>query len=282
VSGLRQQLDAKKAELNRVEEEIRSAGKDREYNRSLLEIATDREKRMKAVVDIISKDEYEKALNDVLTYRNNVEQLTHKLSQLACQRTQISHEIDYITENFRTNTLKEYSDKHKTSTEIRAQIDKTGFRNRKQTILSPVDGYVSNLYFHTIGGVVTPAQKLLVVVPLDAPLVAKVSVLNQDIGFVRDGMPVSIKIDTFFFQKYGTLNGTIRSISKHSTEDEKLGPLYEVFIIPHETTFLVEGKRVPITSGMSLTAEIKVGKRRIIEFFIYPIIKYLDEGIKVR
>lgn len=49
-----------------------------------------------------------------------------------------------------------------------------------------------------------------------------------------------------------------------------------------QTTFPVEGKRVPITSGMSLTAEVKVGKRRVIEFFIYPIIKYLDEGIKVR
>lgn len=110
----------------------------------------------------------------------------------------------------------------------------------------------------------------------------KASVLNKDIGFIRDGMAVSVKIDTFDFQKYGILNGTVRSISKHSTEDEKLGPVYEVFVTPKETTFLVEGKRVPITSGMSLTAEIKVGKRRVIEFFIYPIIKYLDEGIKVR
>ena len=95
-------------------------------------------------------------------------------------------------------------------------------------------------------------------------------------------MAVSVKIDTFDFQKYGILNGTVRSISRHSTEDEKLGQVYEVFVTPKDTTFLVEGKRVPITSGMSLTAELKVGKRRVIEFFIYPIIKYLDEGIKVR
>lgn len=133
-----------------------------------------------------------------------------------------------------------------------------------------------------IGGVVTPAQKLMTVVPFYTPLVVKATVLNKDIGFVKDGMPVSIKIDTFDFQKYGIVNGAMRSISKHSTDDEKLGPVYEVFVTPLETTLLVEGKRVPITSGMSLTAEIKVGKRRIIEFFIYPLIKYLDEGIKVR
>ncbi len=211
-----------------------------------------------------------------------MEQLTHKLEQLAQQKNQVLHEIAYINESFRTTTLKEYSDKHKTATEIGAEIDKTSFRNQKQRILSPVDGYISNLYFHTIGGVVTPAQKLMTIVPFNTPLVLKVSVLNKDIGFVRNRMPVSIKIDTFDFQKYGILNGTIRNISHHSTDDEKLGPVYEVFINPIETTFLVEGRRVPVASGMSLTAEIKVGKRRIIEFFVYPLIKYLDEGIKVR
>ncbi len=129
---------------------------------------------------------------------------------------------------------------------------------------------------------VTPAQKLMTVVPRSAPLVIKATVLNKDIGFVKEGMPVSVKIDTFDFQKYGILKGVVRNISKHSTEDEKLGPVYEVFIDPINTTLLVEGKQVPMTSGMSLTAEVKVSKRRIIEFFIYPLVKYLDEGIKVR
>ncbi len=282
VAGLQKQLDAKKEVLRGIEEELRSAEKDRAYNASLLEMARDREKRMKSVADVVSKNEYEKALNDVLTYSNNVEQITHKVGQLTHRKIQTSHEIAYIDESFRTNTLKEFSDKHKMSTEIQAEIDKATFRNQRQRILSPVEGYVSNLYFHTIGGVVTPAQKLMVVVPSGTGLVMKANVLNKDIGFVKEGMPVSIKIDTFDFQKYGILNGTVRSISKHSAEDEKMGPVYEVFVIPRETTLLVEGKRAPITSGMSLTAEIKVGKRRIIEFFVYPIIKYLDEGIKVR
>jgi hypothetical protein len=61
-----------------------------------------------------------------------------------------------------------------------------------------------------------------------------------------------------------------------------LGPVYEVYIVPSETSLAVDGKKISISSGMSLTAEIKTGKRRIIDFFVYPIIKYLDEGIKVR
>jgi hemolysin D len=282
VEGLKKQLDAKKAELGKVEEDIKSAAKDKAYNAALLGIAQDKEKRLKAVVDIISRNEYEKALNDVLTHSNNVEQLTHKLEGLNQQKIQLQNELGYVSDNFRTTTLKEYSDTHKQATGISAELEKTSFRNEKQRILSPVDGYVSNLYFHTIGGVVTPAQKLMTVVPFNAPLVIKATVLNKDIGFVKDGMPVSVKIDTFDFQKYGILKGTVRNVSKHSTDDEKLGPIYEVFINPIDTTLLVEGKQVPMTSGMSLTAEIKISKRRIIEFFIYPLIKYLDEGIKVR
>ena len=71
-------------------------------------------------------------------------------------------------------------------------------------------------------------------------------------------------------------------VGKNSVEDEKLGPIYEVFIEPQNTVLMVEGKEQKIKAGMSTTCEINIGKRRIIEFFIYPLIKYLDESIKVR
>ncbi|OPY76710.1 MAG: Hemolysin secretion protein D, chromosomal [Syntrophorhabdus sp. PtaU1.Bin058] len=282
LSSLAKQLDAKKAELNRTEEEIRSAEKEREYNGSLLDVAKDKEKRLRAVLDIIAREDYEKVLNDILTYRNNIEQAEGKLKELGHRKEGLVSEIAYISEDFKVTNLKEFSDKQKQSTEIRAEIEKTAFRNEKQRIVSPVDGYVANLFIHTVGGVVTPAQKLMIVVPNGAPLIIKANVLNKDIGFVKDKMPVMIKIDTFDFQKYGTLKGSIRNISHNSIEDEKLGPVYEVFVTPIETQLTVEGKKVAISSGMSVTAEITVSKRRIIEFFIYPLIKYLDEGIKVR
>ena len=95
-------------------------------------------------------------------------------------------------------------------------------------------------------------------------------------------MPVSIKVDTFNFQKYGILNGKVTVVSPNSIDDEHLGPVFEVYIEPHNSTLMVEGKEQSIKFGMSTTNEIKIGKRRIIEFFIYPLIKYLDESIKVR
>jgi len=69
------------------------------------------------------------------------------------------------------------------------------FQNQKQSIVSPTDGYVAKLMINTIGGVVTPAEKLISIVPKDSPLIVKVNVLNQDIGFVKKDMQSKIKID---------------------------------------------------------------------------------------
>lgn len=138
------------------------------------------------------------------------------------------------------------------------------------------------LMINTIGGVVSPAEKLISIVPKDSPLIVKVNVLNQDIGFVKKEMLSKIKIDTFSFQKYGFFEGKIINVGNFSIDDEKLGPVYEVKIEPNGKTLNVEGKERYLEAGMSVTAEIKVGKRRVIEFFIYPIIQYLDEGLSVR
>ena len=110
----------------------------------------------------------------------------------------------------------------------------------------------------------------------------KATVMNQDVGFVKAGMPVSVKVDTYNFQKYGILNGTVTLVSPNSIQDERMGPVFEVYIRPENTTLMVEGKEETIKLGMTTTNEIKTEKRRIIEFFIYPLIKYWDEGIKVR
>jgi hemolysin D len=281
-SSLEKQLESKKAELRRVEEEIRATDKEKTCSQSQLAIAASKEQRLKAVLDIIARSEYEKAADDTLRLRNAVEQAESKREQLVHQQSQIVQEIGYIEETFKVSALREFAEKQKQSTEIHAEIDKTSFRNEKQRILAPVDGHISALLFHTIGGVVTPAQKLMTLVPLTAPLIIKANVLNKDVGFVKEQMQVSIKVDTFEFQKYGILGGITRSIAKHSTEDEKLGPVYEVFVIPLQTRLWVDGVEKSLASGMATTCEIKVGKRRIIEFFIYPLIKYLDEGIKVR
>ena len=80
-------------------------------------------------------------------------------------------------------------------------------------------------------------------------MLVKASLLNKDAGFVASGMDATIKVETFNFQKYGTIAGKVTQVSKDSIEDERLGLVYEVYIQPEQTTLLVDGKETPITAG---------------------------------
>lgn len=268
LADLNNQLQAKYLEMRKIDEEINDYRKQ-------LSINFAKERRMNDVVDIIARNDLEKVQQENIDYRSKIDELRH-------QKAETKKEADYIRSNFKTQNLNELADRDKKANELEANIKEIEFRNKQQNIVSPVDGYVNTLLVHTTGGVVTPAQKLVSVVPLNAPLVVKATVMNKDIGFVRAGMPVLIKIDTFDFQKYGMIKGVVKKVSKDSVEDQRLGPIYDVYVTPLNKTLMVEGRETPISTGMSLTAEIKVNKRRIIEFFIYPMIKYWNQAIQVR
>ena len=230
---------------------------------------------MRDVEDIISRNDLDKVHAENMDYRSRIASLNEQIRS-------IQKDADYIRTNFRTQNLTQLADRDKQANELEANIKEIEFKKQQQNIISPVDGYVNTMLVHTIGGVVTPAEKVISIVPADSPLSIKVSVLNKDIGFVKEGMPVQVKIDTFDFQKYGMIEGKVKKVSKDSVEDEKQGLIYDVFITPVTKTLRVDGIDQPISTGMGLSAEIKTGKRRIIEFFIYPIIKYWSEAVSIK
>lgn len=231
-------------ELNNLAEEEHMLREQLATSRDRLKVAYERKSRLAPVLDIIPKDRYDDVETEIITLQHDINRLSASLLENQNRKKQIE--------------------------------------KQKQILKSPITGYVSQVFVHTIGGVVTPAEKIVSVVPKDAKLQIKAQVLNQDIGFISVGLPVSVKVDTFNFQKYGILNGEVTVISPNSIDDERLGPIYEVYIKPITTKLMVEGKEESIQMGMSTTNEIKINKRRIIEFFIYPLIKYLDESIKVQ
>lgn len=231
-------------ELNNLKEDEARVAQQLAADRAKLSIANSERARLASVRDIIPQSRYDSVAKEVT-------ELSHDIGALSASLAQIRNK--------------------------RVQIEK-----QKQILRSPITGFVNKILVHTEGGVVTPAEKIMTIVPKGARKVIKAQVLNQDVGFIEKGMPVSIKVDTYNFQKYGILNGVVTIVSPNSIEDERLGPVYEVYIEPKNTTLLVEGKEQSIKYGMSTTNEIKIGKRRVIEFFIYPLIKYMDESIKVR
>jgi hemolysin D len=163
---------------------------------------------------------------------------------------------------------------------------------------------VQQLAVHTVGGVVTPAQTLMVIVPADGPLEIEAMVSNRDIGFVHVGDEVQIKVDTFDFTRYGLLHGRVRTISSDSivrdvsndkqqkqdlmgspetsSEPEGQQLTYAARITVDKPQLQVEDKTVDLSPGMAVTAEIKTGSRRVIGYLLSPLLKYRQESLRER
>ena len=162
---------------------------------------------------------------------------------------------------------------------------------------APVSGYVQQLAVFTPGGVVTPAQALMVIVPSGHEISAEVMVPNKDIGFVHAGQTVRLKLETFSFTRYGTLDGEVTWVSADAlTRDQQnaasannpasngQAPLayFPAHIKLVKNTINVDGKSMPVTPGLNVTAEIKTGRRTVLDYLLSPIQKTLDESVGER
>ena len=175
-------------------------------------------------------------------------------------------------------------------------------RTSLQRLTAPIDGMVQQLAVHTIGGVVTPAQMLMLVVPTESRLEIEAMVSNRDIGFVEPGHDAAIKIDTFNFTRYGLLQGKVLSISQdaitrnkpvergneasagtEATSEPKGQELvFAARVSIDRSQMEIENKRVNLSPGMAVTVEIKTGSRRIISYLLSPLARYKQESLRER
>lgn len=168
------------------------------------------------------------------------------------------------------------------TTQLQSEGAKTAQRERLARLTAPVAGTVQQLAIHTAGGVVTPAQALMVVVPDDASITAEVALDNKDVGFVRAGQPAEIKLETFTYTRYGTVPATVKSVSADAVNDEKKGAVFPVTLELAQHSLDVDGKRIRLAPGMNLTAEIKTGERRAIEYLLSPLQRRVNESLRER
>ncbi|MGQ0682918.1 HlyD family type I secretion periplasmic adaptor subunit [Bradyrhizobium sp.] len=189
--------------------------------------------------------------------------------------------------------------------QLAEDIVKAERKLHEQVLRAPVRGTVQQLAIHTIGGVVTPAQQLMVIVPADSHLEAEAMIANRDIGFVNAGQSAEIKIDTFNFTKYGLLHGEVITVSQDSIMREKPADraadpsrsraalaetsepqgqelVYAARVSLDRTEMQVEDKVVRLAPGMAVTVEIKTGRRRIIEYLLSPLLRYQQESLRER
>ncbi|MCU0598262.1 MAG: HlyD family type I secretion periplasmic adaptor subunit, partial [Desulfobacterales bacterium] len=235
------QIQVKIEALAQISRRLAGEQKLLEEAEYLLCQSRDRLARLEPVADIISRDEFEKAKSDAKTRQSQRDAACHRIEEFQSGSDQVKKEMELIQSEEKNRLLAELTEKRQKLLYLSADIEKNEFLTRRQQIVSPVDGHVSQLLIHTVGGVVTPAEKLAQIVPESSPMVIKAYVKNQDVGFVTSGMTSILKIDAFNYQKYGMIAGQVLQISQDSLDDPKMGLVYEVYISPEETSLKVEG-----------------------------------------
>lgn len=188
----------------------------------------------------------------------------------------------YLAETRRTLVERQFTSRTQRA-RLQAERIKAEQRERQTLLKAPVAGVVQQLAVHSVGGVVIPAQPLMVVVPDADEVTALVQVANLDIGFVHQGQKAEIKLETFPYTVYGTVPAHVTVLGGDAITDEKTGvSTYPATLTLERRLLQADGKALAIAPGMNVTAEIKTGQRRIIEFLLSPIVKAGTESLRER
>ncbi len=227
-----------------------------------------------------------------LDYLQVEEQRINKTQELAGQRKKLIQDQAALLEaeqnhralvsEFQQSKQAELSATETKAASLAQEMAKAGQKADFQRLTAPIDGVVQQLAVHTVGGVVTPAQQLLILVPQEEAVEVEAQVENKDVGFVKEGQPVEVKIETFPFTLYGTVPGRVVTVSGDAAPVEKVGLVYPARVSMDRSTIDVDGKPVHLAPGMAVTVEIKTGQRRVIEYLLSPLLKSVKESLRER
>jgi len=270
-------IDQQNSELNLSQNEKNRLEKDLLYWQ-------EEEKVAKRLYDIgnISKLDWKNKEKELFNTKKQLDGIKIKIIQVGQKISEMEKSLLSLKEERNKNILAQIVELDKKISSSNAESVKAEQLFKYQNLVSPVNGTIHGLSSYTIGGILKPAETVITIVPEGTKFIAEVMILNKDIGYVKKGNDVELKLEAFPFQKFGTIKGKVLNISPDVVEIEKVGFVYKATVSLEKIFVNVEGKERLISPGMTLTAEIKTGKRRIIEFFLSPIIKNSDEGFKVR
>jgi hemolysin D len=255
---------------------------------------------------------FNRALGSKLTYLQEYQDLVGQQHELIVQGKKLAEADASIAaiaesrlqaeEEYRSKLYGDLAAAEQKAAGFTQDLIKAEEKTKLQWLTAPVDGMVQQLAVHTVGGIVRPAEPLLIVVPIESELEIEAMVANRDIGFVRPGQDAQIKVDTFNFTRYGLIHGRVISVSHDSivrqmpeqevdrlpgtssgsSEPKGRELSYSARIALDQMEMMVDGTSVGLAPGMAVTVEIKTGRRRVISYLLSPIMRYQSESLRER
>jgi len=162
------------------------------------------------------------------------------------------------------------------------QLSQASGQAERTTIRSPIDGVVKNLRYHTIGGVVGPADAVMEIVPGDDDVVIEAQLLPKDRGYVAVGQHARVKISAYDFVRYGALDGEIVHVAADTTLDGEGHPYFKVLVRPTRGYLGHEAGQLPVTAGMVASVDIHTGTRSVMDYLLKPLLRVGAEAFRER
>ncbi|HJR22828.1 MAG TPA: HlyD family type I secretion periplasmic adaptor subunit, partial [Dongiaceae bacterium] len=297
LADLDQQIEAKRAEA------AEAAANATKLQASLPMLA-DQEQLLRTMRDqkIGSKLDWYQVNQQLIEQKHEIGVLAHRKDAAEAAQRALREQRAAEATQYQMAILSELDKVRAQASELNAELAKSQQRVSQNVLLAPIDGTVQQLAVHTIGGVVTPAESLLAIVPADDSLVVEAAVQNRDVGFISEGQTVRVKVEAFNFTLYGLIEGKVLSVTRDavqpSTEnkaksnnqnegdsaaaDGQSGPVYMARIALDQDWMMTENGKVELTPGMAVTAEIQTGERRLISYLLSPLVRKVSESMRER
>jgi hemolysin D len=256
---------------------------------------------------------FDKQLGTKITYLSEYQDLVGQQQDLLIQRSKLKEADaalatlegtrDKTAAEFRRGLYDELAKAEQKAAGVAQDVIKADRRTKLQDLVAPVNGVIQQLAVHTVGGVVTPAQVLAVIVPQDSHLEIEATLANDDVGFVHPGQDAEIKVHTFNFTRYGVLHGKVLSVSpdtisrdgrdaaeprsraQNTSDGAQQRPddlVYAARISLDQRQLKADDRVVDLGPGMAVTVEMKTGSRRIIGYLLSPLARYQHDVLRER
>ncbi len=190
--------------------------------------------------------------------------------------------VQAFTSEFREKNHRFLADAQRRLSELKASLAEVEEALDSHQLIAPVTGMVQELGVQTPGAVVQPTQKVLLIVPESVTFQAQVMIASKDRGFVHQGQSVDLKVDSYPYTRFGTIEGKVEHIGQDAVVLDNQGLFFPALVSVDKTGVSVEGKTLPVLAGMQVSASIKTGKRRVISYLLSPLEAYQSESLRER
>ncbi|HMA49311.1 MAG TPA: HlyD family type I secretion periplasmic adaptor subunit [Magnetospirillaceae bacterium] len=272
-----------RAELARREAELDGTLHEIDKLQVTAPLAREQANDYKALVEgkLVAKHDYLEREEDAVAQEHDLQAKTSHAVELRAGLTEQQAGLAQLASQFRREQLDALEKANQQQEQSGEDETKAVSRRQLMSLSAPVSGTVQQLAVHTVGGVVTTAQSLMEIVPEDA-LEVDVNIENKDVGFVQAGQEAIIKVEAFPYTRYGYLRGTVRQVSNDAAQDRRQGLVFTARVQLPTDSMQINGQMVRLTPGMAVGAEIKTGRRSVIEYFLDPLMRTTQESLRER